>query len=164
MYHIFFIHSFVSGHLGCFQILATENNAPVNTGVHVSFQISVCFLYIYIYTHTHTHTYPGVELLDHVVVLVLILRGPSLLFSVVAAPVDMTLPSVLSSTSLPVFCYLLSLVDSHFVRCVILICIFLMFSDVEHLLMCLLAISVSSLEKKIVYSEVSDRVLGDFWY
>ena len=47
--------------------------------------------------------------------------------------------------------------------CVILICIFLMFSDVEHLLMCLLAISVSSLEKK-VYSEVSDRVLGDFWY
>ena len=126
--------------------------------------VFVFFIYIYIHTHTHTHTYPGVELLDHVVVLVLILRGPSLLFSVVAAPVDMTLPSVLSSTSLPVFCYLLSLVDSHFVRCVILICIFLMFSDVEHLLMCLLAISVSSLEKKKVYSEVSDRVLGDFWY
>ena len=103
-YHIFFIHSFVNGHLGCFQILATENSAPVNTGVHVSFQVSVCFLYIY----THTHAYPGVELLDHVVVLVLILRGTSLLFSMVAAPVDMTLPSVLSSASLPVFCYLLS--------------------------------------------------------
>ena len=33
MYHIFFIHSSVVGHLGWFHILATINSAAVNTDV-----------------------------------------------------------------------------------------------------------------------------------
>ena len=38
MYHIFFIHSSVNRHLGCFHVLAIVNSATINTGVHVSFQ------------------------------------------------------------------------------------------------------------------------------
>ena len=39
MNHIFFIHSSINGHLGGFCVLATVNNATMNTGVHVAFWI-----------------------------------------------------------------------------------------------------------------------------
>ena len=37
IYHIFLVHSSVSGHLGFFHVLAIVNSASVNIGVHVSF-------------------------------------------------------------------------------------------------------------------------------
>ena len=43
--------------------LAIVNNAAVNTGVHVSFEISVLFSF---------NIQPGVELLDHMVILFLV--------------------------------------------------------------------------------------------
>ena len=60
MYHIFFIHSSVDGHLGCFHNLTIVNNAAVNIGVHVSFSIMVFSGYM-----------PSSGLLGHMVVLFL---------------------------------------------------------------------------------------------
>ena len=48
MYHVFFIHSYVDGHLGCFLVLAIVNSTVMNIEVHVSFEIMV-FLWIYVW-------------------------------------------------------------------------------------------------------------------
>ena len=39
VYHLCFIHSSVSGHLGCFHVLAVVNSAVVNIRVRVSFSV-----------------------------------------------------------------------------------------------------------------------------
>ena len=41
MYHSFFIHSSVHGHVGCFHVLAIVNSASMNNGIHMSFSILV---------------------------------------------------------------------------------------------------------------------------
>ena len=41
VYHIFFIHSSVNRHLGCFHVLAIVNSATVNIVIHVSFSVLI---------------------------------------------------------------------------------------------------------------------------
>ena len=41
VYHEFFIHSSVNGHLGCFHVLTIVNSAAVNSGIHVSLSVLV---------------------------------------------------------------------------------------------------------------------------
>ena len=63
MYH-FFMHSSVSGHLGCFYVLVIVNSAAMNNGVHVSFSILVSSEYMpsnqswkrYMYPNVHCNT------------------------------------------------------------------------------------------------------------
>ena len=57
MYHNFFIHSPVDGHLGGFHVLDIVNSAAMNNGIHVSFPQGICL---------------GVGLLGHMVVLFLV--------------------------------------------------------------------------------------------
>ena len=46
MYHILFIHSFVNRHLGCFHVLAIENSATMNIRVHASLWTMFFFRYM----------------------------------------------------------------------------------------------------------------------
>ena len=41
MYHNFFFHLSVDGHLGCFHVQAIVNSAAAHIGVHVSFSILI---------------------------------------------------------------------------------------------------------------------------
>ena len=46
MYHSFFIHSSVNGHIGCFHVLVIIISSGMNIGVHVSFSVLVSSSYM----------------------------------------------------------------------------------------------------------------------
>ena len=87
--------------------------------------------------------YPGVELLDHMVLLFLVFGGTSILFSTVAAPIYIPTNSVQAFPFLHILanvCCLWSFYDSYSDRCEVIShcgfdCISLMISDAEHLFM-----------------------------